>query len=260
MNFSKRCQAFALILVLSALMLAAVIPASVYAQSGTGTITLLTSAGGSTDPGPGTNTYNAGTTVSITALPGDGFVFNYWDIVSATGSYTDTNNPTSITINDGDAYAAQAIFSPIQVLPPGASFNVTSPTDAMVVVLAGVGGTTSPAPGTYALANATSTTLTATPASGWKFDHWVIGGVTGTSPHGAYSYTDTPTDNPYTVDHGYGNLYSYQPVFSPSTVPEFSSASTVILAVILIGVAFGAGAITLSSKRKNVSRISTVKL
>ena len=260
MNFSKKCQAFVLILVLSALTLAVVIPTSVHAQTGMGTITFLTSTGGSTDPDVGTYNYTAGTTVTITALPGSGFVFNYWDIISATNSYTDSNNPTTITVNDGDAYAVQAIFSPVQILPPGASFNVTSPTDAIVVVLAGVGGTTSPAPGTYALADASSTTLTATPASGWTFSHWVIGGVTGTDPHGAYTFTDTPTDNPYTVDHGYGNLYSYQPVFTPSTVPEFSSASTIILAVILIGVAFGAGAVTLSSKRKNINRISSVNL
>ncbi len=38
--------------------------------------------------------------------------------------------------------------------------------------------------------------------------------------HGAYAFTAVPTDNPYTVDHGYGNTYSYQPVFTPTGVTE----------------------------------------
>ena len=67
--------------------------------------------------------------------------------------------------------------------------------------------------------------------------------------HGAYSFTDTPTDNPYNVNHGYGNTYTYQAVFTPvssstsptptSTVPEYSSAAAVLVAAILLVVAFG---------------------
>ena len=49
---------------------------------------------------------------------------------------------------------------------------------AIVVVLAAVGGTTTPVAGTYALANAASFDLKATPATGFVFDHWVIGGFT----------------------------------------------------------------------------------
>ena len=110
------------------------------------------------------------------------------------------------------------------------------------MVLAGVGGTTSPAPGTYALANATSLDLTATPLSGWTFDHWVIGGYPLT--HGTYSFTDTPTNNPYNVNHGYGYTYSYQPVFSPTSttstpVPEFSGVAAIVIALALVSIAFG---------------------
>ncbi len=76
-------------------------------------------------------------------------------------------------------------------------------TAAIVVVLAVAGGTTSPAPGTYALADATALNLKATPASGWTFSHWVISGPN--LSHGGYPYTATPTDNPYNVNHGYGN-------------------------------------------------------
>jgi hypothetical protein len=254
MKFSK-LQALVLILMLTTVAVAVV---AVAKAQGTATVDMLTSVGGSTTP-TDTTTYPDGTAVTLTATPGQGFSFNYWTIVSAAGATQDYNNPTTLTVSDDNTYAVQAVFAPTQ-LPPGQSFNVSSPTNAIVVVLAAVGGTTSPAPGTYALQNAGSLQLTATPANGFKFDHWVIGGVTGTNPHGAYSFTDTPTNNPYTVDHGYGNTYSYQPVFTPTTVPEFSATSTAILAIILVAVAAGAGAFTLSNKSKHPSKVSGIKL
>jgi hypothetical protein len=55
-----------------------------------------------------------------------------------------------------------------------------------------------------------------------------------------------PTDNPYNVNHGYGNMFSYQAVFTPSgttestpSAPEFSSAAAIGVALILAEVAFG---------------------
>jgi hypothetical protein len=92
-------------------------------------------------------------------------------------------------------------------------------TAAIVVVLTSAGGTTTPPPAVYALKDATSLQLTAVPESGWEFSHWVISGP-GLS-HGGYPFTATPTENPYNVNHGYGNRFSYQAVFTPigSTVP-----------------------------------------
>ena len=100
------------------------------------------------------------------------------------------------------------------------------------------------------MVNAGSLNLTATANTNWKFDHWVISGAPLTT-HGLYNYTLTPTDNPYNVNHGYGNTYSYQPVFSPtgSAVSEFSSAAAVVMAVILVIVAFGAFAFNKRSKK-----------
>ena len=138
----------------------------------------------------------------------------------------------------GTTYSIQATFAPVTFVgPTGATIDMT--TDAIVIVSAGVGGTVSPPPGTYALASASSLNLQATPDSGWTFDHWVIAGTP--MNHGVYSFTDTPTNNPYNVDHGYGNTYSYMAVFSPvstSTTPtptinEFSTASAAILTAIL---------------------------
>lgn len=126
---------------------------------------------------------------------------------------------------------------------------------AIVVVLAANGGTTSPAPGTYALADATQLMLTATPLSGWQFSHWIISGQP--MNHGIYSFTATPTDNPYTVDHGYGNQYAYQPVFTPigsaTPTPTPSTGGTsgsgistetiiiiaLVVVIIIILIAFG---------------------
>jgi hypothetical protein len=96
----------------------------------------------------------------------------------------------------------------------------------------------------YAIANAANLQLTATAMSGYVFSHWVIGGYP--LSHGAYSFTDTPSNNPYTVDHGYGYTYTYQPVFnavSPATspTPVTPELSSVAAAIALIAVALFAG-------------------
>jgi hypothetical protein len=267
---TKNIRIFALVLLTSAILLMAINPnlPSVKAQT-QATVVVFSAVGGITTP-TGTTTYAAGTTVTLTATAGDGFYFQNWVIVTTAGGYNDFNNPTSLIVNASATYAVQAVFQPIQPAPPVGAVQTpeTPPTlfpdlthspdlanDAIVVVLAGVGGTTTPAPGTYAMANAVSLNLTAIPNTGFTFSHWVIGG----SPlsHGAYSFTDTPTDNPYNVNHGYGNTYSYQPVFnaiSPSTSPtpkvdEFSSVAAIILAMVLVIVAFGAYTFTKKAKK-----------
>ncbi len=221
---------------------------TVKAQS-TASVTIVSSIGGTTSPGPGTQLYSSGVSETVTATPDAGYFFDHWILLEPeSGPTVYTDNPLTLSLPAG-IYQLQPVFG---------IFNVTIPialpgpapvtTDAVVVVVYGVGGTTNPGPGTYLLANAASLNLMATPLSGWKFDHWVIGGYP--MSHGSYSFTDTPTDNPYNVNHGYGNAYYYQPVFSlvssssatpTATTPEFSSAAVIGVVVALIAVLLASG-------------------
>jgi predicted secreted protein with PEFG-CTERM motif len=92
------------------------------------------------------------------------------------------------------------------------------------------------------------------PLNGWTFSHWVISGNTSVS-HGGAPVNLEPTDNPYNVNHGYGETYYYQPVFTQSgasmspepstTIPEFP-----MLAVLLILGAMVIPVVALARKRK----------
>ena len=242
MNKSKKL--FALTLITSLLVLAAFAGVvSVKAQS-QATVIVLASIGGTTDPAPGTTTYADGTSVTFTATPDAADVFQNWIIDTTAGSSVVPENPVTLPVQAGTTYNVQAVFAPL-LPPPGVTGLPTNmATAAIVVVLAGAGGTTTPVAGTYALADATALSLTATPSSGWQFSHWVIAGPN--LSHGGYPYTAQPTDNPYNVNHGYGNTFSYQPVFTPvgttvptPTVPEFSTIATIIVALALVAIAFG---------------------
>jgi hypothetical protein len=213
---------------------------------------MLSSVGGTVSPTPGTTTIADGTSVTFTATPSDNFVFSNWVISTASGSSTASDNPLSFPVAGGTDYTVQAVFNPVQAVP-GNPLPPTSqlPIAAIVIILTSAGGTTNPAPGTYALANATSFNLSATPSSGWQFEHWVISGPN--LSHGGYPFTATPTDNPYNVNHGYGNTFSYQAVFSPTgsttptpTVPEVSGAAALGIIAALAIVAVG----TFAYKRK----------
>jgi hypothetical protein len=238
----KTRKIFAMTLLISLLVMAAF--ASVIQAQGQATVNMLNSIGGTTDPAPGTNTYADGTSVTFTATEDSSFFFINWIIATAEGSSIVADNPITIPVVGGTTYDVQAVFSPILPVPGVTTIPANLATAATVVVLTSAGGTVSPAPGVYALADATSLKLQAMPDSGWVFSHWVIAGPN--LSHGGYPYTAQPTDNPYTVDHGYGNRFSYQAVFTPEgsteptpTVPEFSSLATIIVALALAAIAFG---------------------
>ncbi len=247
---AKINKIFALTLLISLLATAAV-SVTVQAQS-QGTVTIMDSIGGTTDPAPGTYNYNAGTNVDFTATADATSAFQYWIVSTSSGSSTVTNPTLTLPIAAGTTYTLQAVFAPIQAPPGVIALPASLSSAAIVVVLPAAGGTTNPPPGTYALANATSLNLQATPSSGWTFSHWVISGVM--TSHGSAPVNLEPTNNPYNVNHGYGATYNYQPVFtqtggspgpSPS-IPEFSGAIIGVLAVVLLTIALG----TVAYRRK----------
>ena len=268
MKKTKNLQVFAMILLTSALLIAAITPyiVSVKAQ-GQATVNVVSSVGGTTDPTGSGNLYNDGATVNLAATPADGYTFVYWTVSTDQYSIQLDTNPAPLIVSGGVTYSVTAVFwglfpFPDTLMPPDLS------NAAIVVVLAGVGGTTSPAPGSYALANAAQTNLTATPDSGWQFSHWIISGPTDTT-HGGVPFTLTPTDNPYAVGHGYGYTYYYQPVFTPTGSMEPTPQPTatpapmigglsmdsviiivLVVVIVILLVAFAAFAMRKSNKDK----------
>jgi len=131
--------------------------------STTRTLTISCTTGGTTDPVPGTYTYTDGSTVTIRAIPDSGYQFSGWS-----GDVSGTTNPLTLTM-DRD-YNVVANFS--QVPPPPPQYTLT------VSVSPSGSGSVSPSGGTYTAG--TQVTLTATPASGWRFDRW-SGSISSTS-------------------------------------------------------------------------------
>jgi hypothetical protein len=245
-----------LVLMSSLLLLAAsVIYAGNALAQGQATVTILQSIGGTTSPGAGTYTYNDGTSVSISATgtTDTGYTFANWIIMTSQGVRVSTDNPLTFTTSAGTTYTVQPNFNEITPI------NITSVQQnlanaAIVIILPAAGGSTVPSAGAYAFTNATAFNITAMPLNGWTFSHWVISGNTSVS-HGGAPVNLEPTDNPYNVNHGYGETYYYQPVFTQSgastspgpstTIPEFP-----ILTVLLILGAMVIPVVALARKRK----------
>jgi hypothetical protein len=110
------------------------------------------SGGGSTDPTTGDHIYADGATVNLTATPNIGYVFSSWS-----GGVTGSTNPTSVTMSADKTvtanFTAQNYDLTMAVSPSGA-------------------GTTSPGAGAHSYGVNTVVNISATPASGYAFDHW----------------------------------------------------------------------------------------
>ena len=134
-----------------------------------------------------------------------------------------TDNPVIFTATGDVTYD----ITPVFIVPsaiPGLSVPADLSNAAIVVILPSAGGSTNPPPGTYALADATSFNLKATASSGWQFSHWTICGTNAS--HGSAPVNWNPTDNPYNVNHGYGDTYRYQAVFTPIGTTETTPTPT----------------------------------
>jgi hypothetical protein len=244
-NRGKSTAIIALILLLSILATISPYISFVKAQS-QATVNVSDVIGGSVDPSAGTHQYSDGTAVALTATPDavNGFQFANWVISTDVSNDTETSNPFTLNVVGGVTYAVSAVFFKPIVEPIIPSTNVTyAVADAVVVILHGVGGYTSPPEGTYYLTGgARALQLLAIPNSGWEFSHWAISGnpLTG---HGGSPLTLTPADNPYKVDHGFGYTFAYQPVFFPvgssnplpaGTTTGGLSTETIIIIVLVV--------------------------
>lgn len=203
---------------ISALLLIAIVNCTAVNAQGDATVIVETATGGVTDV-TGTTTYPDGIIVTITATPDDGYVFSTF-VISPTDPHGDMvldTNPVTFTVSSDVTYTVTPVFIipsslPMRVLPADLSEA------AIVVIYSSAGGTTIPAPGTYAMANAEAFNLTAMPYTGWQFSHWTIYGID--AGHGSSPANWNPTDNPYNVNHGYSATYSYQAVFIPIGTTE----------------------------------------
>ncbi|MEM2971392.1 MAG: PQQ-binding-like beta-propeller repeat protein [Candidatus Bathyarchaeia archaeon] len=70
---------------------------------------ISTSAGGTTDPQPGTYLYPSETIVSVTAVPYANYIFNHWEI---DGVLHSSENPINITMNTNHTLQATFTYSP----------------------------------------------------------------------------------------------------------------------------------------------------
>jgi hypothetical protein len=149
-----KIAAFAFVFILSTILAISVVNAQTDNQA---TVILFSSVGGTTNPEPGTYNYAEGTTITLTAIPNEGFEFLYWvasgDFTPGPGSpniviidgepisvpvlpqfdyITFTTNPAQIICGYGYTYNYQAVFAPITsgLSPPESQFQFFDPDDA----------------------------------------------------------------------------------------------------------------------------------
>jgi len=228
-------------------------------------IVVAAALGGTTDPEPGTYTYSFADTISLTATPNSGFNFQKWVI---SGQYTPGHNipaiiyPSNIGLDDPNyipefppssdlqenslvtstnplnvvcGYGYTFVYQPVFV---PTTTTQTPDSNAVVVVIDTIGGSTDPNPGTYYYAEDSTIVLTATPDQGYEFDSWVAMGDDG--------HPVQFTDNPTSIICGYGYEYEYQPMFRPIGATTIEEAIPLyiyaIIGVLAIIAAIGVGA------------------
>ncbi len=123
-------------------------------------LTISSTTGGTTDPAPGSYTYDPGTEVTIEAIPDSGYGFSGW-----TGDVLDgheNDNPITITMDGDKSITANFIRQ----------YTLT--------IAAGAGGATSPSPGSYDYDSGSEVSVTATPNSEYQFSEW-SGDASGTT-------------------------------------------------------------------------------
>ncbi len=136
--------------IISILFLFTLLPLSIVNADPTQyTLTISTSGSGDTS---GAGLYDSGSIVNVTATPATGWKFDNW-----TGDVADSNAAITTVTMDAD----KTITANFSELP------------MVTLTMAGSGsGTTNPIAGTHSYSQGTVINISATPATGWKFDNW----------------------------------------------------------------------------------------
>ncbi len=131
-----------------------------------------------------------GATVTLTATPGEGYIFDKWSTETDGVTFSDAaTSPATFTM-PAVSVEIKAEFKPVE--DPNTKYTITLTCDGEGTAAATVDGS----PVTEAEAGAT-VTLTATPAEGWLFFKWVAetGGVTlGDASAGSTTFTMPAAD------------------------------------------------------------------
>jgi hypothetical protein len=258
---------FSAMLLLMLLLSSAFALGTVLAQDDTAEVIIVSADGGTTDPSPGTYSYEDGTAVVLEATPDDGYEFVHWVIE---GGFVDTSNqpPAIIPVDVIDPNTGELIanYTPPNLPPTTSTFESmivtqnplaivcgygytfsyrpvfitagpTERSDAIVIVKQGAGGSTDPGPGTYTFSEGSSITLTATASEGYEFQYWTA------VEQGNMQHPTIITENPLAPTCGIGYTYEYQPVFTVTgqgtttaggIAPEILYAIIIVLAVVAV--------------------------
>jgi hypothetical protein len=163
---------------------------------------------GSTNPQPGSYSYDKILTVTIQASPSSGWQFDHWLL---DGKNIGAINPYTLNMNAN--HTLKAIFSIIPVT-----------TYSLTIQKSG-SGSTDPAQGKYTYNKGTNVNVNAIAASGWTFDHWELDNV---------KVGDSTLIN-FTMnsDHVLNAIFKESPSTSSGLIPAYPLSS------ILIGIALG---------------------
>jgi hypothetical protein len=116
-------------------------------------LTINATAGGTTNPTPGTYNYSSGTVINVTASPDNGYLFDHWVL---DGEFSNTTNPINVLMNTN--HSVKAFFT--------RSYSLT--------INATAGGTTNPTPGTYNYSSGTVINVTASADTGYYLYYWKL--------------------------------------------------------------------------------------
>ena len=175
------------------------------------------SGSGHTSPDSGSYPYPAGSSVPVTAIPSANWYFDHWILDGA-----NAGSSIILKVTMDATHTLQAVF----VGAPPVSHTLT--------ITAQGGGATDPPLGAHSYTGGSIVTVTALPASGWQFDHWLLDGVL---------IDITGTHNPINVTMGADHVL--QVVFTGGG----GSGNNTLILLALAGAA-ALGAVYLSQKKQ----------